>query len=52
VSKKKVVEKYNLDDAEDLCGSVLSEESADNDNDDDDLLDSAIFSVMMRLTMY
>jgi hypothetical protein len=33
VSKKKVVEKYNLDDAEDLWGSVLSEESSDNDDD-------------------
>jgi len=35
VSKKKVVEKYNLDDAEDLWGSVLSEESYNNDVDDD-----------------
>jgi hypothetical protein len=34
VSKKKVVEKYNLDDAEDLWGSVLSEESSDDDDDD------------------
>ena len=33
MSKKKVVEKYNLDDAEDLWGSVLSEESSDNDDD-------------------
>ena len=35
MSKKKVVEKYNLDDAEDLWGSVLSEESYNNDVDDD-----------------
>ena len=33
MSKKKVVKKYNLDDAEDLWGSVLPEESSDNDDD-------------------